>query len=55
MLSEQGPDGADVMHIVLEREAPYDKARLEALAKPYLADFLTVSFHNVAAFPRNAN
>jgi acyl-CoA synthetase (AMP-forming)/AMP-acid ligase II len=55
VLSEQGPDGGDVMHIALEREAPYDKARLEALAKPYLTYFPTVSFHQLAAFPRNAN
>ena len=34
---------------------PDDKARLEALAKPYLTYFPTVSFHQLAAFPRNAN
>ncbi len=55
VFSEQAADNTDVLHVVLEGQIPYDEARLQAVGKPYLDYFPTVTFHNIPAFPRNAN
>lgn len=53
LLSEQGADRGEHLHVVVETPTPIDAATLRAAAAEHLAAFATIHFHFVAALPRN--
>jgi acyl-coenzyme A synthetase/AMP-(fatty) acid ligase len=53
LLSEQGPGGAEELHVIVESAAPIDAARLRAAAQATLSGFPDARFHFVDRLPRN--
>jgi len=53
LLSEQGPDKGEDLHVVVETAHPIDQARLTAVAKTHLAKFPAIHFHVLPRLPRN--
>ena len=53
VLSEQGPDREEQLHVVLETAEPIDEARLREAALAHLGRFPAARFHFLDRFPRN--
>jgi acyl-coenzyme A synthetase/AMP-(fatty) acid ligase len=54
LMSEQGVDREEQLHVVLETAEPIDQARLQEAAQAHLGGFPAALFHFVDRFPRNA-
>jgi acyl-coenzyme A synthetase/AMP-(fatty) acid ligase len=53
VLSEQGADGGEELHVALETTEPIDEARLREAARTHLSGFPAAHFHFVPQLPRN--
>jgi acyl-coenzyme A synthetase/AMP-(fatty) acid ligase len=53
VLSEQGEESAETVHVVIETAAPIPAERLRASAETHLRGFHKVSFHFLERLPRN--
>ena len=53
MLSEQGDDQEEQLHVVLETAEPIDEATLRQAAFAHLSRFPSARFHFLVPFPRN--
>jgi acyl-coenzyme A synthetase/AMP-(fatty) acid ligase len=53
VMSEQGADREEQLHVVLETAAPIDEAVLRQAAQTHLRGFPAARFHFVDRFPRN--
>ncbi|MDR3512407.1 MAG: fatty acid--CoA ligase family protein [Caulobacteraceae bacterium] len=53
LLSGQGPQGAEELHVIVETAAPIDEARLREAARAIPRGFPEARFHFIARLPRN--
>jgi acyl-coenzyme A synthetase/AMP-(fatty) acid ligase len=53
VLSEQGDDHDELLHVVLETAEPIDEAKLRQAALAHLRGFPAARFHFLDRFPRN--
>jgi acyl-coenzyme A synthetase/AMP-(fatty) acid ligase len=53
VMSEQGADREEQLHVVLETAEPIDEAKLTEAARAHLKGFPAARFHFVDRFPRN--
>jgi acyl-coenzyme A synthetase/AMP-(fatty) acid ligase len=53
VMSEQGPDREEQLHVVLETPEPIDEAVLRQAAEAHLRGFPAARFHFIDRFPRN--